>query len=75
MYVCMFIYVLNIYGERKGEEAKTRRESFHLEIMGTIKNTSVHPQTDIRPSTNLSIKYPRIGLPPSTAGCFQEIIM
>lgn len=26
MYVCMFIYVLNIYGERKGEEAKTREE-------------------------------------------------
>lgn len=73
MYV--YICIKHIWRKKGRGGENQRRESFHLEIMGKIKNISVHPQTDIRPSTNLSIKYPRIGLPPSTAGCFQEIMM
>lgn len=74
------LYILHTHAhkERKrGRGGKKSEKAFHLEIMG---KSSAHLYThrsmaEVRPSTNLSIKYPRIGLPPSTAGCFQEMMM
>lgn len=63
--------------EREVEEEKVRDS---ISLRNNRRKSSAHldtyrTMTEVRPSTNLSIKYPRIGLPPSTAGCFQEMMM